>query len=120
MTSEFSKRAIDALNDADLKSIVNAFTLAKVNATYARVPHAAHWQLDHQPGHIAAWRVVDRKADPGPDGTGNTAIALRATTIPALHLELVTYGLTLQGIEQIRRARYSEYLMAPTRQRPRS
>jgi len=118
MTREISKHAIDALTDADLKPIVDAFTLIKACATYAQVPHAAAWQLDHQTEGVPAWRIVDRKADPGPDGTGNTAIALRATTVPGLHLELVAYGLALQGIQQIRYTGHSEYLMAPSRQQP--
>ncbi|GAA1616184.1 hypothetical protein ACFQY4_18150 [Catellatospora bangladeshensis] len=119
MTRQVSKAAIDALADMELPMIFHAFALLKASAEEAGVPFAAAWQLDFHTGAAPMWRIVDFGADRDPDGTGNTAVALQAATVAALHLELTAYRLAVLGMTQIRHTGCSEHLMAPARrQRP--
>jgi hypothetical protein len=68
------------------------------------VPYVDAWQLDCHASDTTPWRVIDRHTDPGRDGTDNIAIALQATSVAILHIELIACRQALHGISEIRQS----------------
>lgn len=115
MTGEVSKAASDALCDADLATVMPAFTFMKACAQWAGVPHAQSWQLGYLADGIAPWRIVDQAADAGSGGTGNVAFTFQACSVACLRIEIEAYAKALRGLKEIYERGFSQDLMAATR-----